>query len=54
MNNTVTVDIDYLDRLEDDAAFLRALRGAGVDNWDGFDFAVELYEEGDTYDEGDI
>lgn len=31
--------------LEDDADLLSCLRAAGVDNWDGYDYAIELYEE---------
>ena len=42
-DTTTTVDIDYLAKLEDDAAFLEALRAAGVDNWGGYDMAVEIY-----------
>ena len=30
---------------EDDALLLSALQHAGVDNWDGYDYAMELYEE---------
>lgn len=32
-------------QLLDDSAFLAALRGAGVDNWDGYDNAQEMLEE---------
>lgn len=31
--------------LEDDAEFLRCLRGAGVDNWEGYDYAIDSYNE---------
>lgn len=31
--------------LLDDRMFLYALRSAGVDNWDGYDYALELYDE---------
>ena len=31
--------------LEEDAKFLSALRAAGVDNWDGYDYAFDILEE---------
>ena len=31
------------DELLDDQEFLQALREAGVDNWDGYDFALQVY-----------
>jgi hypothetical protein len=30
-----------LEELEEDARFLNALRRAGVDNWDGYDYAID-------------
>lgn len=39
------VDNEELRELIDDSDFLRALISAGVDNWSGYDFAQELYEE---------
>jgi hypothetical protein len=35
---------EYEELLERDA-WLRALEAAGVDNWQGFDCAQEIYEE---------
>lgn len=29
----------------DELLFLAALEAAGVDNWDGYDYALEIYEE---------
>lgn len=29
----------------DDSILLDCLRSAGVDNWDGWDYAIELYNE---------
>lgn len=29
---------------EEDVEFLEALRSAGVDNWDGYDVACEIYK----------
>lgn len=31
--------------LEQDAAFLQALKDAGVDNWEGRDYACELFQD---------
>jgi hypothetical protein len=31
--------------LEEDAQFLEALSAAGVDNWDGYDYAQEIFSE---------
>lgn len=36
------VDAEELERLRDDAVTLAALRAAGVDNWQGYDHAIEL------------
>ena len=33
------------DDLVNDQKFLRALNAAGVDNWQGYDYAVELWEK---------
>lgn len=40
-----TINYKPSEMTEDDANFLLALRQAGVDNWDGYDLAVELYEQ---------
>jgi len=42
--NTITIDIDDYQSLMEDHNFLNALRAAGVDNWDGYDYAIEIYE----------
>lgn len=39
---TVTIYEDDYKELLDDYKFLKALRKAGVDNWEGYDYAVEL------------
>lgn len=38
----------YLELLHNQA-MLRALQNAGVDNWDGYDSALEMYEEDIDY-----
>ena len=41
---TVTISIEEYNDLLDDAEFLNALRMAGVDNWDGYDEAINIYQ----------
>lgn len=43
--DTVTISREEYESLLEDARFLGALEGAGVDNWDGYDFALELLAE---------
>lgn len=33
----------YLEDLEEDREFLYALQAAGVDNWNGYEFACRIY-----------
>jgi hypothetical protein len=40
MNKIEIDEQEYLELLEDQR-LLNALRNAGVDNWDGFDYALE-------------
>lgn len=44
-NKTVTISQAEYDELLKDQAFLECLQGTGVDNWDGYDFALESYQE---------
>ena len=48
INKTLQNEIDRLHRLnadlEDDVLFLSCLEGAGVDNWDGYSDAREMFE----------
>ena len=41
---TVTISVEEYNELLDDAEFLNALRMAGVDNWDGYDEAIDIYQ----------
>lgn len=41
----VTISAEEYASLKDDQDFLLALQGAGVDNWDGYDYAMELRRE---------
>jgi len=40
---TVTISKKEYEELLDDSRLLNCLRNAGVDNWDGWDFAIEAY-----------
>lgn len=42
---TITVSVSRYNELVDDQNFLIALRGAGVDNWEGYGDAVESFQE---------
>ena len=42
---TVTIKKSEYDQLIKDSEFLDALRAAGVDNWDGYGYALEALEE---------
>lgn len=46
-DNTVTMDMDTYEEFCEDEAFLRALEAAGVDNWCGYDIALEILREDD-------
>ncbi len=39
--NEVVVSRELYESLKEDSAFLQALMGAGVDNWEGYDLATE-------------
>ena len=41
---TITISKSEYEQLVSDSNFLTCLRGAGVDNWDGYDFAVEDFQ----------
>lgn len=43
--DTVELTKKEYDELVHDQTFLNCLQNAGVDNWDGYDFAVEAYQE---------
>jgi hypothetical protein len=47
MSNETMVSISFkeYDQLLKDSQFLECLRGCGVDNWDGWDYAREAYYE---------
>ena len=42
---TITITQEEYDQLEKDSLLLNALRNQGVDNWCGWDDAIEEYRE---------
>ena len=42
---TVTISLKEYDQLLNDSDWLAALEDAGVDNWEGFEHAQEIYAE---------
>ena len=42
---TVTITKQEYESLLQDRKWLEALEGAGVDNWEGYDYAREIYNE---------
>lgn len=45
---TVVLTKEEYDKLVEDSEFLQALRNAGVDNWDGYSYALEELEDGEN------
>ncbi len=45
MEETVTISKKEYEQLQKDQCFLECLRGAGVDNWEGYDYAIEMMQE---------
>lgn len=43
--DTVTIPMEEYEDLLDSAKMLSALHFAGVDNWEGYDFAMDAYQE---------
>lgn len=44
---TVTITKEEYEDLLDAAFELQCLQGAGVDNWEGYDYAMQEYRKGD-------
>ena len=42
---TITISLKEYDQLLDDSERLQALNAAGVDNWEGFEHAQEIFAE---------
>ena len=47
---TVTITKKEYDSLKDDSFLLQCLQNAGVNNWGGYDFAMEEYNQGNNED----
>lgn len=45
MNEYITITVEEYEDLLESQAWLGALEAAGVDNWHGIDFAIELLHE---------
>lgn len=45
MNETVTIPLEEYNFLKKSALWLTCLENAGVDNWEGWDYAVDLLDE---------
>lgn len=45
MSETIVIEESRYNELLEIERFMRALEAAGVDNWEGYDFAVDLMEE---------
>ena len=48
---TVTISKKEYESLLEDSEMLLALQNAGVDNWDGYDYALELLKENEEEEE---
>ena len=44
-DETVTITLEFYGELFDDQMLLEALKSQGVDNWDGYDLAIESINE---------
>ena len=45
VGDKITISLEEWKTLMEDSDFLECLRSAGVDNWQGFDDAVEMHIE---------
>lgn len=50
IEETVTISKKEYDELVKNSQFLECLRGAGVDNWDGYSCAWEMMDEYDVHE----
>lgn len=44
-NEMISISLEEYEELKREQVFLECLREAGVDNWNGYEYAVELYRE---------
>ena len=45
MEETITISKKEYESLLEDQKLLQCLQGAGVDNWSGYDYAIEMMQE---------
>jgi len=45
MSEHITITMEEYEELIEDQEFLHCLRAAGVDNWDGYDEAIKMFQE---------
>lgn len=45
MEETITISKKEYEELLKDSQFLDCLQGAGVDNWEGYEYAQEMMKE---------
>jgi len=50
---TITITMEEYEELKRDQDFLNCLAAAGVDNWEGYEYAQELMDDEDE-DEEDV
>ena len=43
---TITIPLEEYQDLQESSKFLSCLEAAGVDNWDGYDYALEEFQNG--------
>lgn len=46
-NDMIEITVEEYEELLEGARFLEALEEAGVDNWDGYSYAIEILNEMD-------
>jgi hypothetical protein len=49
MEEMITITQKEYNQLREDSDWLYYLERAGVDSWDGFDYALELQERDETF-----
>lgn len=45
MEEKVTISKEEYNQLQEDSLFLEYLRAAGVDNWEGYDYAIQMMND---------
>lgn len=43
MEETIKISVKEYEELREDQKLIRALEAAGVDNWEGYDYAMDIY-----------